>query len=204
MVIYLSGCVRSDLPPTVGVLLTPQMGNKLPDGLTWAADSGMYAAPEKFNPVTYLHWLWQRRSAADRCLFATAPDVWGDARATMKLARPFLPLIRSVGFRAALVAQDGLTPGMVDWDEIDVLFTGGSDEWRATDAHYELIHEAQARGKWLHLGRVNSLKRLQTAQAAGYDSADGTYLAFGPDVNLPKLARWVKRVQAQPPLRTGE
>ncbi len=30
------------------------------------------------------------------------------------------------------------------------------------------------------------------AAAIGCDSADGTYLTFGPDVNLPRLLSWTR------------
>jgi len=56
---------------------------------------------------------------------------------------------------------------------------------------YSLIAEAKRRGKWAHMGRVNGRSRLLAAVGAGCDSVDGTYLAFGPDTNLPKLLRWL-------------
>jgi hypothetical protein len=40
------------------------------------------------------------------------------------------------------------------------------------------------------MGRVNSLRRLRYADAIGCDSADGTYIAHGPDINLPALLGW--------------
>ena len=57
--------------------------------------------------------------------------------------------------------------------------------------------EAKAHGKWVHMGRVNSLKRLQYAAAIGCDSADGTYLTFGPAKNLPRLLGWLAEVNNQ-------
>ena len=57
--------------------------------------------------------------------------------------------------------------------------------------------EAKARLKWVHMGRVNSLRRLRYASAIGCDSADGTYLRFGPDVNLPTLQGWLRDVNGQ-------
>ncbi|MET7951050.1 hypothetical protein [Micromonospora sp. NPDC005324] len=44
------------------------------------------------------------------------------------------------------------------------------------------------------MGRVNSLRRLRHATAIGCHSADGTYLAFGPDQNLPNLLSWLQTV----------
>jgi hypothetical protein len=34
----------------------------------------------------------------------------------------------------------------------------------------------------------------------GCDTADGTFLAFGPDINTPRLARWVADLTTTPHL----
>ena len=47
------------------------------------------------------------------------------------------------------------------------------------------------------MGRVNSLRRYRYAQAIGCTSVDGTFLAYGPDVNLPELLSWVSSIQHQ-------
>ncbi|MGW0628476.1 hypothetical protein [Streptomyces sp. NPDC002758] len=41
---------------------------------------------------------------------------------------------------------------------------------------------------------------LRIAQAFGCTSADGTYLAFGPDTNLPRLLAWMNELHATPTL----
>jgi hypothetical protein len=46
----------------------------------------------------------------------------------------------------------------------------------------------------VHCGRVNSWKRLAYAESIGCTSADGTYLTFGPEINLPKLLGWHDRL----------
>ena len=43
-----------------------------------------------------------------------------------------------------------------------------------------------ARRNW-----VNSLRRLRYAHSIGCRSADGTCLAFGPDLHLPRLLGWL-------------
>jgi hypothetical protein len=53
------------------------------------------------------------------------------------------------------------------------------------------------------MGRVNSLRRMVIAQSWGCDSVDGTFLAFGPDVNTPKLVKMVQSVNGQPGLFDG-
>jgi hypothetical protein len=50
------------------------------------------------------------------------------------------------------------------------------------------------------MGRVNSLKRFRAARSMGCDSVDGTYLTFGPDINLPKLLSWLDDSETAPML----
>jgi len=123
-----------------------------------------------------------------------APDVVGDAEATLKRSMPWLAYIRELGFPAALVAQDGLEAMEVPWDDFDVLFIGGSTDWKLSDHAHALTLEAKRRGKWVHMGRVNSQVRLRRAALTGCDSADGTFIAFGPDVNLPRVLGWLRDV----------
>jgi len=179
----------------LGFIDTPAQGNKRPSGVVWCADNGCfgkgYPGDEK-----WLGWLEKNAKDAATCLFATAPDVVGDAAATLERSAPFLPKIRALGYPAALVAQDGLEDLEVPWDEFDVLFIGGSTEWKLGAAARKLIRQAKARGKWVHMGRVNSERRYRYAHETGCDSVDGTYLTYGPLVNLPKLLAW-SRVENQ-------
>lgn len=172
--LYLSGVVRPDLP----AMLTPRMGQQPPPGQPWAADNGRYSAPQDYTDAKYLAWL--AKMPAESCLFAVAPDVLGDAVATMALSVPMLAPIRAAGYRVAFVAQDGLESLPVPWHHFDVLFIGGSDGWRHSPALVELAAEAKRRGKWVHMGRVNSLRRMRYAEAIGCDSADGTVLKHDP------------------------
>jgi hypothetical protein len=199
-VIYLSGCVRDALPSHVGVMLTPMMGNRLPEGRRWAADTGCFNAPHKHDDDRYVEWLAARYHAADRCLFATAPDVLGDAMATIAVAKPMLGRIRDVGFKAALIAQDGMERLEIPWNTFDCLFIGGTTGWKLSEHAYDLMRAARRRNKWVHVGRVNSYRRLVRMRQAGAHSVDGTYLAFGPDTNTPKLQGWLDQLQRQPDL----
>lgn len=174
----------------IGMIATPNERRAPLPGVTWAADNGCFST-NYVGDERWLVWLTKHAGHADRCLFATAPDVVGDAVATMARSLPFLPAIRSLGYRAGLVAQDGLEHLSVPWDEFDVLFIGGSTEWKLSTAAAGLVAEAKARGKHVHMGRVNSHRRWAYAEHIGCDSVDGTYLAFGPDRNLPRLQTWI-------------
>lgn len=186
----------------MGIILQPNMGNR-PDltATWWGADNGCYTQGTAFRLERFLAWLdsWTPEERA-RCLFAVAPDVLADAAATLERSVPVLPQLRARGYRAALVAQDGLDRLSVPWGDFDVLFVGGTTAWKLSEAAYGLAAEAKRRGKWIHLARVNSLRWLQAATIAGYDSADGTILAFGPYVNLIRVERWLVRIRHQPVL----
>jgi len=177
---------------TIGYIDTPAQGNKRPAGVKWCADNGAFS--DKFDEVKWWKFLTDNAADAGTCLFAVAPDVVGDAEATLTRSLPWLPKIRALGYPAAFVAQDGLEHLDVPWDEFDCLFIGGTTEWKLGAAARTLIHEARHRGKWVHMGRVNSEKRYRYAHALGCDSADGTFLTFGPDVNLPRLKTWLRSV----------
>lgn len=179
-------------------MFTPDMGHKMPPGaFWWAADTGCYSQGDAFDLTRYLTWLESRRQWRLTCLFATAPDVVGDAEATLARSLPVLPVIRAQGYKAALVAQDGQESLPAPWDAFDCLFVGGTTKWKLSAHAYALVAEARARGKWTHMGRVNSERRLRAARVGGYDSADGTYLAFGPDINTPRLMRWLDTLARQ-------
>lgn len=188
--LYLSGVVRPDLP----AMVTPRMGQKPAKGQLWAADNGRFSAPQNYSDEKYLAWLSLMPRAA--CLFATAPDVVGDAEATLELSWPMFRRINRVGYAVALVAQDGLTPAMVPWHEIDCLFIGGTTKWKLGPEVPPLVEAAIGLRKWVHMGRVNSWRRIEHARAIGCDSVDGTYLAY--DARPEVVHDWVKRAHMNP------
>jgi hypothetical protein len=198
--LYLSGAFSDALTGRAGFgwMRTPLMGNRPPDApMPWGADNGCFSlkGERAFKLETYLDWL--RAQDVKTCLFAAAPDKVGDPHVTLERSLPVLPAIRALGYPAAFVAQDGLEHLTVPWDAFDVLFLGGlkqkrrQDEWKLGPAAAALTAEATRRGKWVHMGRVNSKLRYDYAASIGVDSVDGTYLKYGPTVNLPKLLSWV-------------
>lgn len=183
----------------IGYIDTPAQGNKRPAGVKWCADNGCFGKGYP-GDKEWLNWLRSNAKDSATCLFATAPDVVGDAAATLARSAPWLPEIRRLGYPAALVAQDGLEHLGIPWDAFDVLFIGGSTEWKLGHAARHITSEAKKRGKHVHMGRVNSYRRYRYAELIGCDSVDGTYLVFGPDKNLGRLLGWVDAAASQPAL----
>lgn len=179
---------------TAGLLdciVTPKQGQAIPDGAWFCADNGVFG---KGYPGDDLWWAWVQTLPREHCRFVVAPDVVADAAATIIRSTPWLGRIRALGLPAAFVGQDGLQDLSVPWDDFDVFFIGGSTDWKIGPHARALAAEAKRRGKQVHMGRVNSLKRLDYAHLIGCDSTDGTFITFAPDANLPKMLRWLTAV----------
>lgn len=187
----------------LGQICSPAAGNSTIPGVDWCADNGVFGGKYPGDDA-YLGWLGERSWAVADCAFAVAPDVVCDAQATLDRSAAMLPAIRRVGYPVALAAQNGLERLTVPWRAFDVLFLGGDTEWKIGPYARRLSADARAYGKRVHMGRVNSLRRMRTAAWMGCHSADGTYLAFGPDQNLPKMLRWIREVNMQPTLDDTE
>lgn len=174
----------------LGQIATPAAGNRIVPGVEWIGDNGVYGGTYPGDDV-YLAWLAARVEHRDRCRFVVAPDVVADWDATLARSLPMLPRLGAAGWPAAIVLQDGATEATVPWDQIAAVFVGGSTLWKLGPEARALVAAAKRRGVWVHMGRVNSCSRLRYADWIGCDSADGTYLAFGPHANLPKLLSWL-------------
>lgn len=170
-------------------------GGASPSGETWCADNGAFS--DAFDPERWFRFLQANADRASTCLFVALPDVVGDWRATLARAAPWFGPVRRLGYRVAIVLQDGATPRSVPWRRVDAVFIGGSTDWKLGPEVRAIVAEAKRRGRWVHMGRVNSERRLRYAKLIGCDSADGTYLSFGPDVNLPRLRGWLRAVNDQ-------
>lgn len=181
----------------LGLMNTPKNGYVIRSGWVWAADNGCYG---KGYPGDDAWVKWLNTFTAEQrstCLFATAPDVVGDGVTSLARSVPWLPIIRSLGFPAALVTQDGMTPDEVPWAAVDWLFIGGTDAHKLGPEAKALIAAAKTHGKQVHVGRVNSQRRFLTMAALGADSVDGTFLGFGPSRNLPQLLAWQRHLDTQ-------
>lgn len=183
----------------LGQMIQPKAGNRLLDGVDWAVDNGVVklvaGAPvvdPAWRPDRWLALL-ERHQDKPGCLFAVVPDVVCDAAATDARWQEWAPTVQALGYPAAYVAQNGCETIP---DDADVLFLGGDTQWKLGRVAARLVAIARRRGLWAHMGRVNSLRRLRYAAQIGCDSADGTYLAFGPDANLPRLLGWLHPAQS--------
>jgi hypothetical protein len=197
--------------PNLGRLVTPRHFCSLHEhaGWSWAADNDCF---QRLDPDAYHAMLDALVGVPGRCLFVTVPDVVGDARGTAHLFEVWWRALARRGLPAALVAQDGLEHLgswlSLAWPRIDALFIGGSTAWKLGPAAEALVLEARRRGKWVHMGRVNSARRIRYASSIGCDSVDGTkwvrwrdaYLDSGLDLATKPVQL---RLHVAPSVRRG-
>ena len=179
-------------------MVTPNSGNRLEPGVDWALDNGCFNA--QWSEHRWRHTI-ERYADVERCLFAVVPDVVGDAAQTDDMWKRYAPFVKEHGYKAAYVTQNGCTAIP---DDADAVFAGGDNQWKLGTDNAELVAEAQRRGLWSHMGRVNGMRRMRFADDHGYDSVDGTFIAFAPDQNLPILLGWLDRLNNEPTLFSKE
>lgn len=183
---------RPDRPRSIAAHAMKHLANT-----KWGADNGCFTNSD-IDVDAYLGWLKHLSKYKDTCLFATAPDVVGNARLTWERSEPVLSRIRDLGFPAALVAQDGMESYPIRWGAFDVLFIGGTTDWKLSEEAFRITREAKAHGLHVHMGRVNSRRRLRIAVVGLCDSADGTHFVYRPDLYHKRMESWLDEMKHQP------
>lgn len=159
----------------VGMFKTPLSGYGFPRlqkiGMPLALDNGCYIGfdEQKFQKMLNMAKIFQ---GDIDLMWVTCPDVVGDAKATNDLFQEWRDAL--TGFRVAYCGQDGAEDLDVPFDDFDCLFIGGTTDWKLSESARDLITHAKHIGKAIHVGRVNSEKRLRYCYRLGVDSVDGS------------------------------
>ena len=164
------------------------------EGRPWALDNSAFT--KGFRPNLFLAKLRALMPYQKTCRFVVCPDAVGDAKLTLQLWAQWYPVLVQYGFPIAFVGQDGLEPVDIP-DLCNCFFIGGSTGYKIGPSGRVAAKRAKEMGKWLHVGRVNTWQRILYASLLGADSCDGTCIAFGRDINLARLNRWLEVVNKQ-------
>lgn len=191
---------REAVAAGAGRLFTPRHVNMVAEtvaaGVPFAADN------DAFNGFDVDRWramLDKLEPFAERCLFVTVPDVVCDAIGTFALWHRYAAEVRERGFRPALVIQNGMVrhhagiragDDVIAWDQIGAVFVGGDDAYKDGPDAALIVHEARQRGLWVHVGRVNTRRRLSHAAAIHASSCDGSGWVKFRNAMMPRLERW--------------
>jgi hypothetical protein len=129
---------------------------------------GAFASGNEWDERQWLHLLKTVRIRRIRPLWALVPDVVSHRDATLKRWEQYFPTVQRLGFDSAFAVQDGLLPADVPANAA-VVFVGGSTKWK-----WRMLQVWCASLSRVHVGRVNSYRRLWQCHDAGAESCDGT------------------------------
>lgn len=184
MLILVSGStnlIRHFGPARLGGLVTPSYqgmaSNYLKMGAAFAMDNECFGGLRRGAVIKMLrkHQPWAKDS-----LWTVVPDVVGNAKATLARFNEWEPVVRSYGYKPAFVLQNGVEEIVTPWDRFDCLFIGGDTEFKIGPIAERYTKEAKERGKWVHMGRCSSRRRMYIAGQWGVDSIDSVgFSRFG-------------------------
>lgn len=201
--------------PSLGRLVQPRHFSSLEDtirsGMPWASDNDCFQGLSHRRYCLMLDRLQEALIAANdgerrgecwrgRPLFVTVPDAVADSRTTAHLWGVWAHAVRPRGLPLAFVAQNGCDrPNMgPPWYEFDAVFIGGDTAWKLGPEARRIVRICKEGGKHVHMGRVNTRRRLRYAESIGVDSVDGTKWAKWRDTYLDEGLRFLDRVPAPP------
>jgi hypothetical protein len=139
-------------------------------GMRWAMDNGCF---KRYEPEKIIRMMRKNHGIAG-CLFMVAPDVVQNHDETLLLFRAWLGTIQSFGYPVAFVIQNGATVHNIPWGSLDCIFIGGDNAYKYSQDVCEIIKEALKRGKWIHAGRVSTIRRIRYFRALGCHSFDSS------------------------------
>lgn len=192
--LYLTGTGSSmkHFPDSFGVMSSTErrISRGILEGRPWAMDNCAFT--KGFQPDRFFDKLIRYEPYRSNCLFIVLPDVVGNAQATHSLFFEWFFAFERTGFPIAYVLQDGQEDFPIP-REVDCLFIGGTNKFKLSKTAWEMARKGKEQGKWIHVGRVNSLTRVLKFDGIA-DSVDGNFLRFGPDINRPKIIEWMETV----------
>jgi len=145
------------------------------EGFRYALDNGAWTAHFSRIPWdqdAFLRTVTQLGAGAD---FLVLPDIVGGGKASLKRSLTWLPYLLGSTRQLLIPVQDGMTVADVTpyiGGNIGI-FVGGTTDWKLRTIGQWGALAAQEKC-YVHVGRVNTARRIARCHAAGVHSFDGT------------------------------
>lgn len=165
------GWLAGRFPGRIGHLYGPRKGRN-PTGpfsfIPYALDNGAFAGGEDWQESDWLRLLKWAKMSGQRPIWMIVPDVVGDRIRTIRKWNIYYPRLAEYGWPLAFAVQDGMTVDDVPCGA-SVIFVGGTTAWK-----WRTVRMWAENFPRVHVGRVNTYRRLWDAHEAGAESCDGT------------------------------
>ena len=180
-------------PTQIGWLVGPsaRTKTKMRPWMPYALDNDAFSAWTHNKPWDVVAWrelLSWASSNEQPPLWALVPDQVADRDETLRKWSAHSGEVRCAGLKPAFAVQDGMTAKDVPHDA-EVVFVGGTTDWKwSTLAGWAEMFP------WIHVGRVNSVEKLEVCADLGVKSVDGTgwFRDESCQSKIPALLRWME------------
>jgi hypothetical protein len=156
-------------------LLVSAKGTLRTEGMPYALDNGAWTAYQQGQDFDEDAFLLAVDKLGEGAEWIVLPDIVQGGMASLDYSLRWMERLRGIPTRLLIAVQNGMEP-----DDVRSLlnpsvgiFVGGSTEWKeATAGAWGSV--ARRRNCYLHVGRVNTVRRIRICAAAGASSIDGT------------------------------
>lgn len=178
-------------------LLVSAKGVLRTEGFRYCLDNGAWSAftsGQPFDEYAFQKAFEKLGEAAD---FVVVPDIVCGGRQSLDFSLRWLERLQNSPSKLLIAVQNGIKPDDVrEYLSPAVgLFVGGDTPWKLATVHSWSIL-ARRRACHLHVGRVNSAKRIDLCSRAGAHSVDGTSASMYA-LSIPRLSAAVNNSERQ-------
>lgn len=189
------GWLAGRYPGKIGHLYSPRRPGKSDAGpypfIPFALDNGVYAQGEDWNAKNFFALLDRVKLRGLRPQWVIVPDMVGDRAGTLDRWQQYADQVASYGWPLAFAVQDGMLPSDVP-DRAEVVFVGGTTTWK-----WRTMTQWTAVFRRVHVGRVNTYRRLWQCHDAGAESCDGTGWTRGWKGDFRGLLRYLQEAAGE-------
>lgn len=170
-------------------LLVSAAGVLRTEGFRYALDNGAWSAFQQGTPFAEMAFGKALDLLGENADWVVLPDIVAGGMASLEFSLRWLERLQPFPQKLLIAVQDGMCPH----DDREFLspavgiFVGGSTDWKlVTLESWSVL--ARRRCCYLHVGRVNSARRIALCAAAAASSFDGTSATRFAE-SLPNLDR---------------
>ena len=186
-------------------LRTPATGYARKEKIPWVMDNGSFS---NFDESGFIRMALVG-IADPNCKWIAMPDIVGDHGETLRLFSEYKKILEKhfipkpdLTNKLAFVVQDGAKPSTIPWSEITAIFLGGTTEFKLSREAWKILEAAQAKKKWVHVGRVNTPPRICYFHGVA-TSIDGSGIAMF-DHMLDDALDTIERLNKSTQMRLGD
>jgi len=160
---------------------TPLTGYRINKKVPYILDNGCFSEFKKNKWISFC----LQGMKDEHCLFIVAPDVVGNH--TLTRSRFDYWYNEFEHNKWGFVLQDGLIIKDIPWDKISAVFVGGTTKFKYSLLCWKALELAKKKGKHIHIGRVNTPKRIVYFHGMA-DTIDGSGLSRFETARIASLS----------------